>query len=65
MIDIDYYICMGTGDYPSDSLRTEELKPSPITSKDIERFEQQGLVQDSTGSWFNPNRYIDRLYMDW
>ena len=64
MNDLD--ICNGTGDYPScgcvDNHTSVGWKP---TQKEILEMQHQGLVQDSTGSWWNPNNYMDSYSMDW
>ena len=35
------------------------------TPEEEEGLKSKGYIQDSTGSWFNPNNYIDSYYMDW
>lgn len=57
---------MGTGDYPSGGNISDKMSngwnPSP---EKIQEMQRKGLVQDSTGSWWNPKNYMDRYSMDW
>lgn len=62
----DLEICMGTGDYPSGSKLTDDYKGGWHPSKkEIQEMQNKGLVQDSTGSWWDPNNYMDCYSMDW
>lgn len=64
----DFDICLGTGDVPSpldDYSDSEYIKPIRYSKQDIEKRIKKGLIQDSTGHWYDPNNYIDCIYADW
>lgn len=63
----DFDICLGTGDIPTPTdTYDDEIRNKPTyTPEEEEGLKSKGYIQDSTGSWFNPNNYIDSYYMDW
>lgn len=67
MIDDDYGICMGTGDVPSSGVISNKSKSGGWKSTQEEKLQlrQRGLVQDSTGHWYDPNNPIDCYFADW
>lgn len=63
----DFDICMGTGDIPTPTnIDDNSIKIGATYSKEeIQRLKDNGMIQDSTGQWYDPNNYIDCLYADW
>ena len=64
----DFDICMGTGDIPTPDYDDDEptyVKPIRYSKQEIQEMINKGLIQDSTGKWYDPNNYIDCLYADW
>ena len=61
----DFDVCMGTGDIPTPIDNDSPKIVQSTTPEEIREMKKKGYIQDSTGSWFNPNNYIDSYYMDW
>lgn len=62
----DFNVSYGCGDYPTNDLSSSKTKTNKRWEKkwDEER-RAKGMIQDSTGSWYDPQNPIDCFYADW
>ena len=58
---------MGTGDIPTPTdIDDNGIKiGATYSQEEIQRMKDKGMIQDSTGHWYDPTNYIDTLYADW
>ena len=63
---IDFDICSGTGDIPTNDLEDNYNYSTCVEdSEKVKKYKDMGYIKDSTGRWYDPNNYIDTLYADW